>query len=76
MSESYSEGSESAKVLDEGDTEQKEEETIETLKGNEIEVAGVETILGDPRDDETDEYKENSYGSYGMMKTPGFTFII
>ena len=35
-SESDSEGSESAKVLDEGDTEQKEEETIETLKGNEI----------------------------------------
>jgi len=39
-------------------------------------VAGIETILGDPRDDETDEYKENSYGSYGMMKTPGFTFIM
>ena len=74
--ESDSEGSEDAKVSDEGDTEQKEQETIETPEGNEIEVAGVETILGDPRDDETDEYKENSYGSYGMMKTPGFTFIM
>ena len=74
--ESDSEGSEDAEVSDEGDTEQKEEETIKTPEGNEIEVAGVETILGDPRDDETDEYKENSYGSYGMMKTPGFTFIM
>ncbi len=74
--ESDSEGSEDAKVSDEGNTEQKEEETIETPEGNEIEVAGVETILGDPRDDETDEYRENSYGSYGMMKTPGFTFIM
>ena len=71
---SDSEGSEDAKVSDEGDTEQKEEETIETPEGNEIEVAGVETILGDPRDDETDEYKENFYESYGMMKTPGFNF--
>ena len=37
-------------------------------------MAGVETILGDPRDDETDEYEENFYESYGMMKTPGFNF--
>ena len=74
--ESDSEGSEDAEVSDEGDTEQKEEETIKTPEGNEIEVAKLETILGDPRDDETDEYKENSYGSYGMMKTPGFTFIM
>ena len=74
--ESDSEGSEDAKVSDESDTEEKEEETIETPLGNEIEVAGVETILGDPRDDETDEHKENSCGSYGMMKTPGFTFIM
>lgn len=74
--ESDSESVEDAEVSDEGDTEQKEEETIETPEGNEIEVAGIETILGDPRDDETDEYKENSYGSYGMMKTPGFTFIM
>ena len=74
--ESDSEGSEDAKVSDEGDTEQKEEEMTETPEGNEIEVAGVETILGDPRDDETDEYKESSYGSYGMMKTPGFNFIM
>lgn len=74
--ESDSEGSEDAKVLDEGDTQHKQEETVETPEGNEIEVAGVEAILGDPRDDEIDEYKENSYGSYGMMKTPRFTFIM
>ena len=67
--ESDSEGSEDAEVSDEGDTEQKEEETIKPPGGNEIEVAGVETILRDPRDDKTDEYKENSYGSYGMSST-------
>ena len=46
--ESSGEGSKDAEVLDEGDTEQKEKETIDTPEGNEIEGAGVETILGDP----------------------------
>ena len=73
---SDSKGSEDAEVSDEGNTEQAKAETIETPEGNEIEVAGIETVLGDQRDNETDDYKESSQGSYGMMKTPGFTFIV
>jgi hypothetical protein len=78
--ESDSEGSENAEVSDEGDTEQEEtQETIETPKGNEIEVAGVETEYSEPEVEETDEYLASDYGKmsdYGMMKKQRFAFIV
>ena len=78
--ESDSTGAKNAEVSDAGDSEQEEKETIETPEGNEIEVAGVDTVIDEQEIDETEEYKNNNYGKtsqmFGMMKKPKFSFIM
>tara|TARA_R100000935_G_scaffold22782_1_gene41845 strand:+ start:7941 stop:9086 length:1146 start_codon:yes stop_codon:yes gene_type:complete len=77
---SDSTGAENAKVSDASDPEQEEQETIETPKGNEIEVARVETVIEEQDDNETEDYKINDYGSnshmFGTMKKPKYTFVV
>lgn len=78
--ESDSTGVEDAEVSDAGDSEQEEKETIETPEGNEIEMAGVKTVIQEPEMDETEDYKLNNYGKssqmFGVMKKPKFSFIM
>ena len=58
-----SEGVDDAQVSAASDPEQEEAETtIETPKGNEIELAAVETIYEQPEVDETEDYQNNQYG--------------
>lgn len=75
-----SKGAENAQVSDTGDSEQEEKETIETPEGNEIEMAGVKTVIQEPEMDETEDYKLNDYGKssqmFGVMKKPKFSFIM
>ena len=78
--ESDSTGVEDAKVSDAGDSEQEKKDTIETPEGNEIEMAGVKTVIQEPEMDETEDYKLNDYGKssqmFGVMKKPKFSFIM
>lgn len=78
--ESDSTGVEDAEISDAGDSEQEEKETIETPEGNEIEMAGVKTVIQEPEMDETEDYKLNNYGKssqmFGVMKKPKFSFIM
>jgi len=78
--ESDSEGVEDAEVSDEGDSEQEEaEEVIETPEGNEIEVAGIDTVITEPEFDETEDYENSDYGkptSLGTMKRAKYSIIV
>ena len=78
--ESDSEGVEDAEVSDAGDSEQEEaEEVIETPEGNEIEVAGIDTVITEPEFDETEDYENSDYGksnSLGTMKRAKYSIIV
>jgi len=77
--ESDSESPADTEVSSKDNTKQEEKEVIETPQGNEIEVAGVDTIETTMDAEAPDESDEDYYPSksrdYGMMKIKPISFI-